>query len=222
MPDDDVKSLGLGAELLEYAIEQSGGRDPIATELAATTRERFGGAARMNIEQDQGRFLQFLVAALGCRTVVEVGTFTGMSALFLARGLPRGGRLVCLDLNDEYPEVGRPFWRRAEVEDRIEVRIGPAAESLASWPLDESIDFVFIDADKSGYATYLDLALERLAPGGVIAVDNVLWGGAVLDPSVADADTVAIRGFNERVAADPWLHAVMVGIGDGLTLIRRR
>ncbi len=176
----------------------------------------------MNIEQDQGRFLQFLVAALGCRTAVEVGTFTGMSALFIARGLPRGGRLVCLDVNAEYPEVGRPFWRRAEVEDRIEVRIGPAAESLASWPLEESIDFVFIDADKSGYATYLDLALERLAPDGVIAVDNVLWGGAVIDPSVEDTDTVALRAFNDRVAADPWLHAVMVGIGDGLTLVRRR
>ena len=222
MPDDDVKSLGLGSELLEYAIEQSGGRDPIATELAAVTRERFGGAARMNIEQDQGRFLQFLVAALGCRTVVEVGTFTGMSALFLARGLPRGGRLVCLDIEAEYPEVGRPFWQQAEVADRIEVRIAPAAESLAAWPLDEPIDFVFIDADKSGYTSYLELALERLAPAGVIAVDNVLWGGAVIDRAVADRDTEAIRAFNERVAADPWLHAVMVGIGDGLTLIRRR
>ncbi len=176
----------------------------------------------MNIEQDQGRFLQFLVAALGCRTVVEVGTFTGMSALFLARGLPRGGRLVCLDVEAEYPEVGRPFWQQAEVADRIEVRIAPAAESLAAWPLDEPIDFVFIDADKSGYATYLELALERLTPAGVVAVDNVLWGGAVIDRSVEDRDTEAIRAFNERVAADPWLHAVMVGIGDGLTLIRRR
>jgi caffeoyl-CoA O-methyltransferase len=222
MSDDAVKSIGLGRELLEYVIEHSGGRDPIATELAVATREQFGDAAQMNVEQDQGRFLEFLVAALGARTVVEVGTFTGMSALFLARGLPPGGRLVCLDVDARYPDVGRPFWQRAGVADRIEVRIAPAADSLSAWPADDPIDLVFIDADKPSYGTYLDLALDRLAPQGVVAVDNVLWSGAVVDAAVTDANTAAIRAFNDRVEADPSLRSVMLGIGDGVTLIRRR
>ena len=219
---DDRRTLGLSAELQDYVIASSGGTDPIATELAAATRERFGEAARMNVEQDQGRLLEFLVAALGARHVVEVGTFTGMSALFLARGLPADGRLVCLDLEARYVELGRTFWARAGVEDRIDVRIGPAADSLAAMPTDPPIDLAFIDADKQGYATYLDLVLERLAPSGVVLVDNVLWGGAVLDEHVDDPDTVAIRVFNDRVAADADLDAVMLGIGDGLTLLRRR
>jgi caffeoyl-CoA O-methyltransferase len=219
---DDRRSLGLGPELLDYVIAHSGGVDPIASELAAATREHFGGAAQMNVEQDQGRFLQFLVTLLGARNVVEVGTFTGMSALFLARGLPEGGRLVCLDLEQRYVDVGRPFWQRADVADRIEVRIGPAAESLAAMPTDPPIDLAFIDADKGGYATYLDLVLERLAPDGLVVVDNVLWGGAVVDDSDDGADTRALRSFNDRVTQDPGLDAVMLGIGDGLTLLRRR
>lgn len=220
--NDDRRSLGLGPELLDYVIAHSGGMDPIAGELAAATREHFGGAAQMNVEQDQGRFLQFLVALLGARNVIEVGTFTGMSALFLARGLPEGGRLVCLDLEQRYVDVGRPFWQRAGVADRIEVRIGPAAESLAAMPTDPTVDLAFIDADKGGYATYLDLVLERLAPDGLVVVDNVLWGGAVVDGSDDSADTRALRSFNDRVTRDPGLDAVMLGIGDGLTLLRRR
>ena len=220
--NDDRRSLGLGPELLDYVIAHSGGMDPIAGELAAATREHIGGAAQMNVEQDQGRFLQFLVALLGARNVIEVGTFTGMSALFLARGLPEGGRLVCLDLEQRYVDVGRPFWQRAGVADRIEVRIGPAAESLAAMPTDPTVDLAFIDADKGGYATYLDLVLERLAPDGLVVVDNVLWGGAVVDGSDDSADTRALRSFNDRVTRDPGLDAVMLGIGDGLTLLRRR
>ncbi|MGI9576872.1 MAG: O-methyltransferase, partial [Microthrixaceae bacterium] len=117
---DDVRSIGLDSELLAYVVANSGGEDSIASELAAVTRERFGDLAGMNIEQDQGRFLEFLVGLLGARTVVEVGTFTGMSALFLARGLPGGGRLVCLDVDESFVDVGRPYWERAGVSDRIE------------------------------------------------------------------------------------------------------
>lgn len=218
---EDVKSIGLDSDLLSYVVAHSGGEDPVAAELAAVTRNEFGDLAGMNIEQDQGRFLEFLVGMIGARTVVEVGTFTGMSALFLARGLPEGGRLVCFDLDERFVEVGRPYWERAGVADRIEVRIGPAAETLEAWPTDEPIDLAFVDADKPAYGTYLDLLMDRLSPAGVVAVDNVLWSGAVLDPDATDENTEAIRDFNDRVTADPSLDSVMLGIGDGITLIRR-
>ena len=218
---DDVKSIGLDSDLLAYVVAHSGGEDPVAAELAAVTRNEFGDLAGMNIEQDQGRFLEFLVGMIGARTVVEVGTFTGMSALFLARGLPEGGRLLCFDLDERFVELGRPYWERAGVADRIEVRIGPAAETLEAWSTDEPIDLAFVDADKPAYGTYLDLLMERLSPGGVVAVDNVLWSGAVLDPDATDENTEAIRNFNDRVTADPSLDSVMLGIGDGITLIRR-
>lgn len=220
---DRPKSLGLGHDLARYVVEHSGGVDPVAAELASATVEAFGAdAAVMNVEQDQGRFLEFLVGLLGARTVVEVGTFTGMSALFLARGLPEGGRLICCDLEERFVDVGRPFWERAGVADRIEVRIGPAADTLATLDASIGIDLVFIDADKGGYATYLELSLERLAPGGVVVVDNVLWAGAVIDAQATDDNTEAIRSFNAAVVADPALDVVMLGIGDGVSLIRRR
>lgn len=219
---DDAKSIGLDREMLDYVVHHSGGPDPIATQLAESTRSAFGDAAMMNVEQDQGRFLEFLVALTGARTVVEIGTFTGMSALFLARGLPPGGRLICLEREERFVEIGREFWRRAGVEDRIEVRIGPAAETLAALSPDVGIDLAFIDADKGGYAEYLELVLARLSPTGFVAVDNVLWGGAVVDSHDDSPDTEAIRRFNDRVRDDPSLDVVMLSVGDGISLIRRR
>ncbi len=219
---DDPKSIGLSRTLLDYVIEHSGGADPVATELAAATREHFGDAAAMNVEQDQGRLLEFLVGLVGARTIVEVGTFTGMSALFLARGLAADGRLICLDVEERFVDVGRPFWERAGVTEHIEVRIGPAADSLAQLSGEVTADLVFIDADKTSYGRYLDLALDLVSPDGLVVVDNVLWSGAVADDAVQDADTVALRSFNERVTGDPTLHSVMLGVGDGLSLIRRR
>lgn len=220
--DPRVKSIGLSARLLDYVVESSGGPDPVAEALARATRDAFGDRAGMNIEEDQGRFLAFLVRLTGARSVVEVGTFTGMSALFLAGALPPGGRLVCCDIDERYVAVGRPFWARAGVDDRIDVRIGPAIETLTAMSPDEQYDLAFIDADKGGYATYLDLVLQHLAPDGLVVVDNVLWSGNVIDPTDTDPDTEAIRRFNDRVAADSSLDSVMVGVGDGLTLIRKR
>lgn len=217
-----MKSIGLSARLLDYVVESSGGPDPVAEALARATRDAFGDRGGMNIEEDQGRFLAFLVRLTGARRVVEVGTFTGMSALFLAGALPPGGRLVCCDIDERYVAVGRPFWARAGVDDRIDVRIGPATETLTAMSPDEQYDLAFIDADKGGYATYLDLVLQHLAPDGLVVVDNVLWSGNVIDPTDTDPDTEAIRRFNDRVAADSSLDSVMVGVGDGLTLIRKR
>ena len=196
--------------------------DPISDDLAATTRERFGDLSGMNIGPDQGRFLEMLVAVSGATTVVEVGTFTGMSALWLARGLPTGGRLICLDISEEYAETARAAWEAAGVADRIELRIGPADESLAAMPAEPPIDLAFVDADKHGYIDYLELLLPRLAERGLIVVDNVLWSGAVVDEEDQSANTVAVRAFNDHVADRDDVEAVMLPIGDGVTLVRRR
>jgi caffeoyl-CoA O-methyltransferase len=176
----------------------------------------------MNIGHDQGQFLEAMVAISGARTVVEVGTFTGMSALWLARGLPVDGRLICFELVDTYLATAREAWSAAGVEDQIEVRIGRAAEGLAALPAEPHVDLAFIDADKVGYRAYLDLLLPRMTERGVILVDNVLWKGAVIDPSDNERDTVALRAFNDHVAQRTDCHAVMLTVGDGVTLIRPR
>jgi caffeoyl-CoA O-methyltransferase len=218
-----MRSVGATPELLQYVVDHANPpADQVARELAATTEQRFGALAGMNIGEDQGRLMEMLVRLAGARTVVEVGTFTGMSALWLARGLPDDGHLICFELRDTYLETAREAWRAAGVDDRIEVRIGRAADGLAALPAEPHVDLAFIDADKGGYRTYLDLLLPRLSPNGVILVDNVLWSGAVIDPGRTDDDTVAIRAFNEHVAAHPDLDAVILTVGDGLTLIRRR
>lgn len=196
--------------------------DEVSEQLAATTRERFADQAGMNIGADQGRFLSMLVAITGARTVVEVGTFTGMSALWLARGLPDGGRLICFDITDEYLPTAREAWQASGVDDRIEVQVGPASDGLSALPDERHIDLAFIDADKTGYLGYLHQLLPRLKERGVILVDNVIWGGAIVDESDQTAMTLALREFNDHVAARSDLEAVMLPIGDGVTMIRRR
>ena len=218
-----MRALPMNDELLRYAIDHANPTaDPVAAELAAVTAERFGGRAAMNIAEDQGRFLQMLVEISGASTVVEVGTFTGMSALWLARGLPPGGKLICFELVDTYLDTARTAWQAAGVDDRIEVRIGPAADGLAALPEDPHVDLAFIDADKGGYRSYLDLLLPRLATHGTIAVDNVLWSGAVIDANDSTNDTEALRAFNRYVADHDELDAVVLTVGDGITLIRHR
>lgn len=218
-----TRSIGMSDELFEYAIEHGNpGPDTVATRLAATTSERFGDLAGMNIGQDQGRLLETIVALARAETVVEVGTFTGMSALWLARGLPPGGRLICFEITDRYLETATEAWQDAGVADRIEVRLGLAAEGLAALPLEPHIDVAFIDADKAGYRAYLELLLPRVRDHGVVLVDNVLWSGAVIDESANDDNTRAIREFNDHVARRDDCTAVMLSIGDGVTMIRPR
>ena len=210
-------------QLYEYVSDHSNpADDEVASRLAAVTQERFPDEAGMNIGHDQGRFLATLVAVSGSRTVVEVGTFTGMSALWMARELPADGRLICFDITDRYLDTARSAWSQAGVLDRIEVRVGPATDGLAALPEAAHVDLAFIDADKPGYSTYLDLLLPRLSDRGLIVVDNVLWSGAVVDHEADDANTVALREFNDAVARRDDVHAVMLPIGDGVTLIRRR
>jgi caffeoyl-CoA O-methyltransferase len=151
-----------------------------------------------------------------------VGTFTGLSALAIARGLAPGGRLLCCDVSAEWTALGRPFWEEAGVSDRIDLQIAPAAETLAGLPPDPPVDLAFIDADKGGYVGYWDELVPRLRPGGIIAVDNVLWSGRVVDPGADDAGTAAIRRFNDHAAADGRVDIVMLPVGDGLTLAQKR
>ena len=214
-----MKSFGIPELIHEYAIERSSG-DPVAKDLAVTTQERFPDRARMNIGHDQGRFMQMLVEVTGARTVVEVGTFTGMSALWLARGLPTDGRLICFDLVDTYVETATEAWTAAGVAKSIEMRVGPAADGLAALPAEPHIDLAFIDADKTGYPNYLDLLLPRLTDRGAILVDNELWSGAVVDPANTSRDTVALREFNDDVAQRNDIEAVILTVGDGITMIR--
>ena len=179
----------------------------------------------MQVAPEQGTFLRLLVTALGARRVIEVGTFTGYSALCMARGLPADGRLLCLDVSEEWTSIARRYWAKAGVADRIELQLGPAIESLRKLAREETFDFAFIDADKTGYADYFEEILPRLRTNGVIAIDNVLWGGSVIGEISADGradDTRAIREFNDKVAADTRVESVMIAIADGLTLARKR
>ncbi len=216
-----MRSVGASESIHRYALEHANPLDDAVAEwLNATSRERFGRAAGMNIGVDQGRFLKTIVAIAQADTVVEVGTFTGMSAMWLARGLSDGGRLICFELVDTYAEVAREAWARAGVDDRIEMRFGPAADGLAELPDTRHVDVAFIDADKTGYQTYLDLLLPRMKPTGVILVDNVLWSGRIIDESDDSPDTLALRAFNDAVAGRDDCEAVMLAIGDGVTMIR--
>jgi caffeoyl-CoA O-methyltransferase len=159
---------------------------------------------------------------IGARQAVEVGTFTGYSALCIARGLAEGGRLICCDISEEWTSIGRPYWEKAGVADRIDLRIGPAADTLAALPAGEQFDLAFIDADKPNYARYYEEILSRLRANGLILVDNTLWQGQVIDDADQSENTVAIRAFNDLVARDERVDCVQLAISDGLTLLRKR
>ena len=181
--------------------------------------------AGMQIGPDQGLFLGLLVRMLDARRVVEVGTFTGYSALAMAMALPPGGRVLCCDISEEYTAIARRYWKEAGVENRIELRLGPARETLTGVLAAEgpaSQDLAFIDADKTGYDVYYELCLQLVRPGGIIAIDNVLWSGKVADPAVKDADTAALRALNLKIRDDQRVDAVVLTVGDGLTLARRK
>jgi caffeoyl-CoA O-methyltransferase len=189
--------------------------------LIEETREALPGAASMQIGADQGTFLTMLVTIVGVRAAVEVGTFTGYSSLAIARGLEPGGRLLCCDVSDEFTSIARRYWQRAGVDERIELRLAPALETLRSLPTTAHLDFAFIDADKAGYASYWAELVPRMRPGGVIAVDNTLWSGRVIE-SAPTGDTAAIIAFNDLVRDDDRVEKVVLTIGDGLTLARKR
>lgn len=215
------KSFHLTPEVHAYIVEHSERLDPIATELVERTAA-LGGISIMQIAPEQAQFMTLLARTLAARVAVEVGTFTGLSALSIVRGLAPGGRLTCCDVSEEWTSIGRPFWERAGVADRIDLRIGPAADTLAGLPGDAVVDLAFIDADKGGYVGYWDALVPRMRPGGVVLVDNTLYSGTVADPSNTDETTEHIRTFNSHAAADDRMETVLLPVGDGLTFARKR
>lgn len=215
-----AKTLPLTEPVHQYLVAHSVRDLPVLQAL----RERTAALpmARMQISPEQGQLMQVLVKALGAKRCIEVGVFTGYSALSVALALPRDGRIVACDVSEEWTAIGRDAWQQAGVAHKIDLRLAPALKTLDALLADAgagTYDFAFIDADKGGYADYYERCLKLLRPGGMIAVDNTLWSGRVADAAENDADTVALRAFNERLHRDERVTVAMVPIGDGLTLV---
>ncbi|WP_232246571.1 DUF2218 domain-containing protein [Kitasatospora mediocidica] len=206
----------------DYLLTQCTPPDDLLQELIVETREVTGRAAGMQVSRDEGAFLTMLVQLVGARNAVEVGVFTGYSSLCIARGLAEGGRLLACDVNDEWAAIARSYWERAGVADRIDLKIGPAIDTLRALPVEPVIDIAFIDADKTGYAAYYEEIVQRLRPGGLVVLDNVFLGGRVLDPACQGVDHVAMRRLNDLIVADDRVDSVMLAVRDGVTLARKR
>lgn len=218
-----TQTLGLDDDILAYLRSVSVREAPVLARLREETASL--PMARMQISPEQGQFMAFLLRLIGARRCLEIGTFTGYSALVCALALPEDGHLLALDMSEEWTSIARRYWREAGMENRIELRLGPARESLRELLRQKgaagSFDFAFVDADKTGYADYYESCLELLRPGGLIAFDNVLWGGRVARGDEGE-DTVALRALNARLHGDERADLAMVPIGDGLTLVRKR
>jgi len=217
-----IRSIGLDDTLSTYVF-QNGVREPeILARLRAETA-RMGQVSRMQIGADQGALLAMLARLAGVRRHLEIGVFTGYSALAVALALPADGRITALDVSEEFTTVGRRYWAEAKVADRIDLRLRPARDSLDDLLAKGDVfDMAFIDADKPNYDHYYEACLKLVRPGGLIAIDNVLWSGAVADPAKTDADTAALRALNIKIHADERVDAVLATIGDGLYLVRPR
>jgi len=215
------KFIALTPKLYEYLVAHGHNGDPIRAELAAETA-KLGQISSMQIAPEQGTFMAILAGAIGARSAVEVGTFTGYSALCVARALPADGRLLCCDVNEQWTGIGRRYWERADIANKITLKLGPAADTLNALPASHTFDFAFIDADKSSYSIYYEEILKRLRPGGLILIDNVLWSGAIVHEAIKDSDTLALRALNDFIAKDTRVEAVMLAVADGLTIVRKK
>jgi caffeoyl-CoA O-methyltransferase len=194
----------------------------VQRDLIEETKRATGGFALMQVAPEQGAFLELLTRVSGARAAIELGTFTGYSALCIARGLPEDGKLLCCDVSQEWTDVARRYWERAGVAKKIELKLAPALATLRALPETPRLDLAFIDAVKTEYIDYYEALLPRLRPGGLILVDNVLWQLRVVDPKATDEHTAAIRRFNDHAAGDSRVECVMLPISDGLTLIRKK
>lgn len=217
------RTTPLDEPLYDYLLEASLREPDVLRRLREETAAL--EEANMQISPEQGQFLAFLVELAGVERILEVGTFTGYSALVMALALPPHGRLVTCDVSEEWTRIARRYWSEAGVGDRIDLRLGAASETLAELLRTgraDTFDLAFLDADKHSLDEYYERALELIRPGGVVAVDNTLWHGKVADPSVTDDDTEAIRRLNAKLRDDPRVSLTLVPIGDGVTLARKR
>jgi caffeoyl-CoA O-methyltransferase len=217
------RTIELTQRLYDYLLGASLREPEVLKQLREETgRMKWGG---MQISPEQGQFMALLVELTGARKALEIGTFTGYSSLAVARAMPQGGKVYACDISEEYTDVARRYWAKAGVADKVELRLGPALDSVNALIKDGhggSFDFAFIDADKENYDAYYEAALTLLKPGGLIAIDNVLWSGRVADPKKTDDDTLAIRTLNAKIRDDSRVTMSMVPIGDGLMLARKR
>ncbi len=219
-----LKPTPMTGALHEYLQRTWLRESPILQRMRAETAE-LGRMANMQTSAEQGQLMAFLIELIGARRVLELGTFTGYSALVMAAALPPGGRLITCDVNEEWTATARRYWEEAGVAGRIDLRLGPALETLEKLLADgqaDSFDVCFIDADKENIETYYEQALRLVRPGGLILLDNVFWGGTVVDPAASHPTTFAVRRINERVRDDERVSLAIVPIADGLTLARRR
>jgi caffeoyl-CoA O-methyltransferase len=216
------RSLNVDDALYQYLMDQSIREHPAQVALRAATATH--PHAGMQISPDQGQFMALLIKLLGARRTIEIGVFTGYSALTVALALPEDGRVLACDISDEYTRVGRPFWSQAGVAHKIDLRLAPALETLDAQlaaGAAAQFDFAFIDADKTGYDAYYERCLRLLRPGGLIAIDNTLWSGSVAR-AAKDADTAALQKLNTKLRDDQRVDMSLLTIGDGLTLARKR
>lgn len=220
MPSSD-KFLHLNQQLYDYVIAHGHNDDPIRRELAEETR-KLGRISGMQIAPEQGTLMGILVHAIGAKSAIEVGVFTGYSSLCVARALPSDGKLLCLDVNEEWTSIARRYWERAGLTSKITLKLAPAVETLRALPASQTFDFAFVDADKSSYRTYYEEILKRLRTNGLLLIDNVLWNGHVIDSSDKSEDTVAIRELNDFIAIDTRVEAVMIPVADGITIVRKK
>ena len=217
------RTLSLDDRLYNYVLSHSL-REPALLKELRTEKAKLPGAG-MQIGPEQGQFMALLVELLGVRQALEVGVFTGYSSTVVALAMPPEGRLIACDVSEEYTSIARRYWAKAGIAGKIDLKLGPALDTLDKLLAEgraESFDFAFIDADKPNYLGYYDRCLKLLRRGGLLAIDNVLWGGDVADPEVSDADTTAIRAVNDKVAQDERVTVSLLPLGDGLTLARKR
>jgi len=218
----DGKFLRLSPELYNYVVAHGGNHDTLLAELVDETARRMGGIAMMQISPEQGTFMTILARAIGARHAIELGTFTGYSALCVARALPPEGTLLCCDVSSEWTAIARRYWEKAGLSRKIRLQLAPALETLRSLPRNETYDFAFIDADKGNYRSYYEEILERLRPNGLILIDNVLWNGEVINKHNQTADTLAIRDLNDFLPRDNRVEVVMLPVADGITICRKK
>ena len=217
----EPKSFFLGSDIADYLVAHGTPPDARQQQLIAETRD-LGAVAGMQVAPEQGAFLTVLTRAIGARNAIEIGTFTGYSALCIARGLPADGRLLCCDVSEEWTAIGRRTWDDDGIGDRIDLRIAPALDTIASLSPGVQFDLAFIDADKPNYANYLDALVPKMTPNALVLVDNVLWHGAVVDENATDDNTRAIKAFNDKLANDDRFDVVMLPLSDGLTIARKK
>jgi caffeoyl-CoA O-methyltransferase len=208
-------------EVLDYVVAHGDPPDSILQDLIGDTQRKFGQQAGMQIAPEQGALLAMLTRLTNAKNAVEVGTFTGYSAVCIARALQPGGRLLCCDTSKEWTDLAVEAWQRAGLDDRISLVLGPALDTLRQLPKKDDIDISFVDADKVGYDSYFEELLPRTRTGGLIVFDNVLFAGKVLGPS-DEANPAALRTFNDKLAADPRVDVVMLPLADGVTIARKR